>query len=520
MSDQEGSPKPADKAPSHSQADQPAARQDSRPPRRPRRPRREGAPEGTQPTADSIPQETPEQESCAPASQGERPRRSGRNRGGDRKSAPQAPAPAIEAAEVPREAETPREPYVAKTEFGNFGLDDRVVQAVEEAGYVTPTEIQSQGIPLLLEGRDIIGASQTGTGKTAAFALPIISRLARHGRTRALILEPTRELAQQVRDQFVKYGAHTNLRLALLHGGVGYGRQRDEIRAVPDVIIATPGRLLDFLHNREVSFKDIEFLVLDEGDRMLDMGFMPDVRRIIGMCPPKRQSLLFSATAEPEIQRLAGFMLKDPVRVAVGGGTAKAETVRHALLPVDDRQKFNLLVHLLEKTEYNGVIIFSRTKVGADQIARWLEQRGIPDIAVIHADRAQREREVALAKFREGKCTVLVATDIMSRGIDISGVSHVINYDVPENAEDYVHRIGRTGRMRKEGDAYTLYTPVDTDRVRAIERLINQKIPREKLEGFDYAWSPIFNEGQPPAATKRNRGAAGIAGMGFGRRRR
>lgn len=387
--------------------------------------------------------------------------------------------------------------------FAALGLPEYVLKAIADAGYETPTPIQQEAIPVLLEGRDIIGGAQTGTGKTAAFALPIIARLHKHGKIRALILEPTRELAQQVYDALQVFTKHTNLRTALLYGGVRYGKQREQILRCPDIIVATPGRLLDFLGQKTFKLEHVETLVLDEADRMLDMGFLPDVRRIIGYTPAKRQSLLFSATVPPAIDSLSKWMLNEPVTIRIGSGTSTADTITHSIYPVDDRQKFDLLVALLGQIDYESALIFTRTKRGADTIQRWLEARD-HKVGVIHSDRAQKEREQTMLHFRSGKLRVLVATDIVARGIDISGISHVINYDIPQHPEDYVHRIGRTGRAAKEGEAVTLFTAGEQDFLRGIERFIGQTIPRSKLEGFDYSWSPVMDSAQDKPR-RRNR---------------
>jgi len=388
--------------------------------------------------------------------------------------------------------------------FTELGLPDYVLKAIKDAGYETPTPIQQQAIPELLAGRDLIGGSQTGTGKTAAFALPLIARLHRHGKVRALILEPTRELAQQVYDAITVFAKHTNLRTALLYGGVRYGKQRDQIARTPDIVVATPGRLLDFLSQNAINFGNVETLILDEADRMLDMGFMPDVRRIISYTPSTRQSLLFSATVPPAIETLARTMLKDPVTIRIGSGTSAADTITHSIYPVDNRQKFDLLVALLDHVDYDSALIFTRTKHGADTIAKWLNLRG-QLVGVLHSDRTQRERENAMKNFRSGKSRILVATDIVARGIDISGISHVINYDIPQHPEDYVHRIGRTGRASKEGEAVTLYSAGEQDFLRGIERFIGQKITRSKLENFDYNWSPVLDAAAADKPKRRNR---------------
>ena len=392
--------------------------------------------------------------------------------------------------------------------FNNLGLSEAILQAITAAGYTQPTPIQTQAIPVILRGEDVIGSAQTGTGKTAAFALPIVQKLWKHAPgkpPRALILEPTRELAAQVLENFQKLGGTVGLKYALLHGGVGYGAQREALKRGSDVIIATPGRLLDHIEEGALTLKDIQILVLDEVDRMLDMGFLPDVRRIVEKTPRERQTLLFSATVPIEIERLAAWALRNPQKVAVSRSKSAAETVNHVMLPVDDRQKFDLLKHLLSQVAYKSVIIFSRTKHGADNVARKLAREGHP-VAVLHADRSQRERTQALQDFKEGRAQVLVATDLVARGIDISSVSHVINYNIPDNPEDYVHRIGRTGRAGAEGDAYTLLTPEDVDTLRAIERILGKSIQRQKLPGFQYTWTPLDNLSDTPNKPKRRNG--------------
>ena len=412
------------------------------------------------------------------------------------------------------------EPVLPETDpitFDQLGLSEPLLRAVADLGFKEPTPIQALVIPHLLTGADLIGGSQTGTGKTAAFALPILQRLGRHGHTRCLILEPTRELASQVHEALCSYGAHLDLRTALLYGGVGYGKQREQLKANPDIIVATPGRLLDHLGQQAVDFRKIEVVVLDEADRMLDMGFLPDVRRIIGYCPRKRQGLLFSATVPPAIETLAKWMLDDPLKVTVGGGTSPAETVTHAIYPVDERQKFDLLVAILRQVDYRSVLVFCRTRAGADRVARWLENSAHGKVAVLHSDRSQKEREEALRDFKSGRSEILVATDIVARGIDISGVTHVINYDIPQHPEDYVHRIGRTGRAKAEGDAMTLYTAGEADFLAAIERFIGQPIPRVSLPDFEYQWSPVLDEKQDKPR-KRNRGFTDKVQFRFGRR--
>jgi ATP-dependent RNA helicase RhlE len=388
------------------------------------------------------------------------------------------------------------------TVFSKLGLDDRIAYAVAQKGYTEPTPIQAQAIPLVLAGRDVAGSAQTGTGKTAAFALPILQRLGAHGRLRCLVLEPTRELALQVEEAFNKYSQFTDLDVTIVYGGVGYGRQRDDLARGVDILAATPGRLLDHMEQGTVSLDHIEVLVLDEVDRMLDMGFLPDVKRIVQKCPRERQTLFFTATLPPEITQLASWALRDPIEVQIGRQHTPAETVSHAFYPVVVSQKPELLDELLRRTDFHSVIIFSRTKFGADRIARRLERAG-HTVGVLHSDRNQRERTEALAGFKAGKYEVLVATDIAARGLDIADVSHVINYDVPENPEDYVHRIGRTGRAQKTGEAFTIVTEDDVRDARSIERFINASIERKKLDGFDYIYSALFDEtAQQDAAPK------------------
>jgi len=374
---------------------------------------------------------------------------------------------------------------------------------VRAAGYTDPTPIQLRAIPLILAGRDVIGSAQTGTGKTAAFALPLITRLGTHGKLRALVLEPTRELAAQVETALRDYARFTNLRTAVVFGGIGYGRQDQSLRQGVDILVATPGRLLDQMHRRMVRLDQTEILVLDEADRMLDMGFLPDVRKIIERCPRNRQTLLFSATIPPEIEQLCRWALRNPESIEIGQRRSPAETVSHALYPVDIGQKQELLEELLRRTEYDQVLIFCRTKNGADRVARKLHQEGHA-VAVLHSSRTQRERENALAGFRNGRYEVMVATDIAARGIDVEQISHVINFDVPHHPEDYVHRIGRTGRAQSVGDAFTIMTAEDLQEVAAIERFIGQKIPRVKLDAFDYAYCRLLDPNPKPAFGTRS----------------
>lgn len=377
--------------------------------------------------------------------------------------------------------------------FTTFGLTPSVLEGVKAMGYTEPTPIQLRTIPLMLAGRDVIGSAQTGTGKTAAFALPILSKLEQSaGRgTRVLILEPTRELAAQVETAIRDFARFTKLQVAVVFGGVGYGKQNDALRDGVDVLVATPGRLLDHMGRGTCRLDKVEYLVLDEADRMLDMGFLPDVRRIIEKCPRQRQTALFSATIPPEIDTLIKWTMTNPEVVEIGIRRSPAETVRHVVYPVADDQKSDLLRALLEQVHYDSVIIFCRTKHRADRIAALLKKNNHA-VAVLHSNRTQREREQALDGFRDGRFEVLVATDIAARGLDVADVSHVINYDVPHHPEDYVHRIGRTGRAQATGDAFTLVVAEDSQHLNAIERFIGKKIERVKLEGFNYRYSTVL----------------------------
>jgi ATP-dependent RNA helicase RhlE len=401
--------------------------------------------------------------------------------------------------------------------FQNLGLSDAVVHGVQSLGYVEPTPIQEQCIPLILEKKDLIGSAQTGTGKTAAFALPILTRLDSRKGPRCLVLEPTRELALQVESAFQYYGRFSEVEIGVFYGGVGYERQKKLLEFGVDVIIATPGRLLDLQQRGLMDLRSIEILVLDEVDRMLDMGFLPDVRKIVELCPKQRQTLLFSATIPPEIDKLASWVLRDPVVINIGVRQAAAETVTHAFYPVAAAQKFDLLVELLEQTHYESVLVFTRTKHAADEISDRLKTLK-HSVAALHSDRNQRERIAALEGFKKGTYEVLVATDIAARGLDIAGVTHVINYDIPLHPEDYVHRIGRTGRAEHAGDAFTLVTAEELKAMLDIERLIDQKVPRARLENFPYVYTALFDEAKQKL--KPVKGYRTSRGYSFGRQRK
>jgi ATP-dependent RNA helicase RhlE len=367
------------------------------------------------------------------------------------------------------------------------------LQAVREQGYELPTPVQQQAIPLVLAGRDIMAGAQTGTGKTAAFALPILQRLAPLASTsasparhpvRALILAPTRELAIQVEQSFRDYGKHVPLRSAIVYGGADMDAQIEQLRRGIEILVATPGRLLDHVHNRTVMFNQVSILVLDEADRMLDMGFLPDIKRIIGLLPPARQNLMFSATFPDEIRNLARTILRNPAEVQVAARNAPAELVSHVVHPVAREKKRELLAYLIQTRELRQVLVFCGTRIGANRLAHQLRRDRIHADA-IHGDRTQPEREASLEAFKAGKTTVLVATDVASRGLDIEGLPQVINFDIPRSPEDYVHRIGRTGRAGLPGEAISLVAPDDREALAEIEKLIKRKIDRVLVPGFE-----------------------------------
>jgi len=411
--------------------------------------------------------------------------------------------------------------------FSKLGLSKTTLQGVKAMGWTDPSPIQLRAIPLLLEGRDVIGSAQTGTGKTAAFTLPILSQLPKpDGKSRVLILEPTRELASQVETAVRDYARFTDHEVAVIYGGVGYGKQVDALKNGVDIIVATPGRLLDHMQQGVAKMKDITHVVLDEADRMLDMGFLPDVKRILEKCPKDRVTALFSATVPPEIETLISWAMRNPETIEIGMRRSPADTVKHVIYPVAEKQKTELLFAVLKSVDFDSAIIFCRTKHGADRVGNQLKRENHA-VAILHSDRTQRDREKSLKGFRDGKFEVLVATDIASRGLDISGVSHVVNYDVPQHPEDYVHRIGRTGRAEATGDAFTLMVAEDVQHVDAIERFIGTKIERAKLEGFDYRYTTILDEKRFNGVSVRDRkmktariGKGQHFGFGGRRRRR
>jgi ATP-dependent RNA helicase RhlE len=377
--------------------------------------------------------------------------------------------------------------------FDGLGLAPELLRAIGEEGYTEPTPVQSQAIPLVLEGRDLLAAAQTGTGKTAAFALPILQALkatanasfspARHP-IRALILTPTRELAMQIVEATRTYGRHLPLvRLTAVYGGVPIEPQTAALRGGVEILVATPGRLLDHVGQRNVNLGQVEVLVLDEADRMLDMGFLPDIRRILELLPARRQNLLFSATFSDDIRRLSGSLLRDPATVEVAPRNTTAEGVRQIVYPVDRDRKEQLLAHLIRQGDLRQVLVFTRTKIAARRLASWLDRNGIPAEA-IHSDRTQPERTRALEAFKRGEVIVLVATDVASRGLDIEDLPHVVNFELPFVAEDYIHRIGRTARAGAEGDAISLVCVDEVDLLRGIQRLLKRAIPWKVEEGF------------------------------------
>jgi ATP-dependent RNA helicase RhlE len=377
--------------------------------------------------------------------------------------------------------------------FEDLGLLPELLKAVRDAGYTEPTPIQAQAIPVVLEGKDVMGGAQTGTGKTAGFVLPLLQRLARHASNspsparhpvRALILTPTRELAMQVHESVQTYGKYVPLRDLVVYGGVDIKPQTEALRRGVEIVVATPGRLLDHVEQKSVAFNFVEVLVLDEADRMLDMGFIPDIKRILAMLPKERQSLLFSATFSDEIKKLADSMLRQPVLIEVARRNAVTETVTHRMHPVDQDNKRQLLAHLLKASSLQQVLVFVGTKFGASRLAHYLERQGI-DATAIHGDKSQQQRTEALEAFKSGAVRVLVATDVAARGLDIDDLPHVINFELPHVPEDYVHRIGRTGRAGKEGDATSLVCAEERGKLAEIEKLIKRPIEQVVVPGFE-----------------------------------
>ncbi|QBE64601.1 DEAD/DEAH box helicase [Pseudoduganella lutea] len=427
--------------------------------------------------------------------------------------------------------ETTAQPVApVQVRFADFGLSPDILRALTDQGYEHPTPIQAQAIPVLLQGRDVMGAAQTGTGKTAGFSLPIIQLLLAHANAsmsparhpvRALILAPTRELAVQVAENVAAYCKHTPLRSTVVYGGVDIKPQAAIMRGGVEIVIATPGRLLDHVEQKNISLSQVQMLVMDEADRMLDMGFLPDLQRIINLLPKQRQNLMFSATFSPEIKRLASTFLTDPVTIEVARSNATADKVTQVVYKVTEENKREAVAHILRQRELKQVIVFSNTKIGASRLARGLEQEGMKASA-IHGDKTQQERMAALDAFKRGEVDVLVATDVAARGLDISDLPCVINYDLPYNAEDYVHRIGRTGRAGASGDAISIYSDKDERLLVDIEKLIKQTIKRGELEGFRPGARPASEERHgerrhPRSPEGERPRSSGYAGSGNGR---
>lgn len=384
--------------------------------------------------------------------------------------------------------------------FKRLGLTSSIAEWTETMGYSKPTPIQSQAIPKALAGRDIIGCAQTGTGKTAAFILPALQRISRNGTIKALVVTPTRELATQIEEVACGCAKFTNHSVVAVYGGVPYAPQGRKVRRGVDLLVATPGRLLDMVRRGDVNLSNIEIFVLDEADRMLDMGFLPDVKRIVRELPERRQNMLFSATMSPDILEVIDSTLDNPISVEIGRRSTPAEAIKQVIYPVSAMQKPDLLVELLKQRGLSKVLVFARTKRRADFLSRVLTRRGIAS-ALIHSDRSQKQRQDALAGFKAGRIKVLVATDIVARGIDVDSISHVINFDIPSNPEDYVHRIGRTARANASGTAISFLSTEELGNLRDIESLIGQTLKREKLAGFKYEKHFVPAQSQATSAT-------------------
>jgi len=404
--------------------------------------------------------------------------------------------------------------------FTTLGLSEPLLRAIKDKGYEKPSPIQEQGIPAVLQGHDVMAAAQTGTGKTASFTLPLLQLLSegpkvKHNQARALVLTPTRELAAQVADSVVTYGKHMSLTSTVVFGGVKINPQMQRLRKGTDVLVATPGRLLDLYSQNAVKFDHLEILVLDEADRMLDMGFIRDIKKILALLPKQRQNLLFSATFSGDIRSLAKGLLNDPVEISVSPRNAAAKTVKQSVFEVDKDKKSALLSHLVRDNGWNQVLVFTRTKHGANRLAQKLERDGVTS-AAIHGNKSQGARTRALAEFKSGKVRVLVATDIAARGIDIVELPHVINFELPNVSEDYVHRIGRTGRAGSEGEALSLVCADEVKLLNGIENLIKQTLMREQEPGFipkqNVPLTKLREGGDRPARAKKPKPRTGQGG--------
>jgi ATP-dependent RNA helicase RhlE len=396
---------------------------------------------------------------------------------------------------------------VLNLSFNHFSFDPRINAGIKSLGYTTPTPIQQQAIPAVLKGRDVLGTAQTGTGKTAAFILPILQRLTEGPlrRVRALIVAPTRELAEQIHQANVDLGKNTPVRSVTVYGGVSKGRQVEALRRGAAIVVACPGRLLDLASDRSIDLSHVEVLVLDEADRMCDMGFLPDIRRILKLVPAQRQTLFFAATMPKDIRKLADSILKDPVAVQIGL-IAPAQTVSHALYPVSQGLKKRLLLATLEQTATGRVLVFTRTKYRARNLALDLAKSRYR-VAALQGNMSQNQRQKAINGFRDGRYDILVATDVASRGIDVENISHVINFDMPDTVDAYTHRIGRTGRAHKTGEAFTFVAQGDEPLVGAIEKVLGERIERRRLPGFNYGGSVSERQaqGSRPNLSRRRR---------------
>ena len=390
--------------------------------------------------------------------------------------------------------------------FEDLSIDPRCLRILKAQGITEPTPVQAQAIPVALEGRDVVAVAQTGTGKTLAFGLPALTRLAadKQGRNRMLVLTPTRELAQQVHEVLESLGKKLKLRTVCVYGGVGLEPQTKALRRGSAIIVATPGRLLDHMSRGHVRFDNLSILVLDEADRMLDMGFLPDIKRIVGTTPKDRQTLMFSATFPSEIAWLASSMQRDPVRIEVGAIAMPLDTVVQDVYTVEHGGKLGLLSTILREPEVRSALVFLRTKRRTDRVAKALKKKGFK-VQAIHGDRSQQQRDQAIEGFRNGRYKILVATDVAARGLDVQGITHVVNFDVPETSDDYIHRIGRTARAHATGDAITFVSPTDYAALGSIEKGLGMNLPRKEWEGA----VPVISLFQPAGENSRKKGRSG-----------
>ncbi|GJM06339.1 MAG: ATP-dependent RNA helicase RhlE [marine bacterium B5-7] len=409
--------------------------------------------------------------------------------------------------------------------FASLGLSPKILEAVTKKGYKTPSPIQAEAIPAVLAGKDVMAVAQTGTGKTAGFTLPMLEKLshgkpAHGGQVRALILAPTRELAAQVHDSVMTYGRSLPLRYGVVYGGVKIGGQIRRLREGVDVLIATPGRLLDLFNQNAMQFKQLELLVLDEADRMLDMGFLDDIKMIMSLLPKKRQNLMFSATFSGKIRALAKDIVNNPVEITISPKETTSKNVKQWAIPVDKKQKMPLITHLIHANEWNQALIFTKTKIGADRLAKHLKHNDIKAVS-IHGDKPQGLRNRILSDFKRGAVRIMVATDVAARGLDIDFLPHVVNFDLPYVAEDYVHRIGRTGRAGASGEAISLVSADESKQLFAVERLIKQILERKLIDGFEPAHDvPASGQAQEPRRGNKGRRPAGASKKPFNKKKK